>query len=126
MDDSDTATVELTKSEAREVINALSSYRTAAAGRDEQRARNVEELLQREFGFEERHLEDDRSIVETFAEVFENRDGEHEIELSRSEATEVVAALDEFEGSPSEDAETVADLRDRFEATFDLDTPATS
>lgn len=120
MKDSDTATVELTKGEAREIINALSAYRTTESGRDEQRARNVEDLLQREFGFEERHFEDDRSIVEAFADVFD--EGDDEIELSRTEAAEVVSALAEFEGHSSEDAETVADLRSRFEETFDLDT----
>lgn len=122
MDDEETATIELTRNEAREVINALSSYRSGESGRDERRALNVEEFLQREFGFENQHFDEDRSVLETFADIFDEEDGdEHEIQLSRAEAEEVVSALaDHEEGSPT-DAETAANLRDRFEETFSLD-----
>lgn len=121
MDDTDTATIELSKAEAREVINALSEYRTRTSGRDEERALNVEELLQREFGFEQRHFEEDNNPLEVFANVFADRDEDHEVELSRVEAAEVDSALAEADRSSRDEAETVEDLRDRFQGTFDLE-----
>ena len=127
MDDTDTATIELTRDEAREVINALSEHRLAASGRDEERALNVREFLEREFEFEERHFENEGGPVEgdegpiaTFLNLFEGG-SKHEIHLSRAEAAEVVSALADLETtSDPEEAGTIATLRDRFEETFDL------
>ena len=125
MDDTDTATIELTRAEAREVINALAEYETGATGRDEERALNVEDLLQREFGFKEEHFGGDRGYLDTFTNIFNEPDTEHEVQLSRVEAREIVHALDELgqhgEYSADADAETVQDLRARFADTFDLD-----
>lgn len=121
MDDTDTATIELTKGEAREIINALSTYQVGASGRDERRALDIEKFLQREFGFEERQFQERDSLPELFVDAFAADDGGHEIQLSRAEAAEVVPALDELEpGSPPE-AETIAELQDELAETFDLD-----
>ena len=121
MDETDTATVELTKGEAREVINALSAYRHSASGRDDDLALNIRELLQREFGFEDRHFENDQGLVESFAEVFDTSDS-HEVQFSQTEAKEVVSALSESraDADPAE-AETIENIREEFERTFDLD-----
>lgn len=123
MDDTDTETVELSRGEARKVISALSERQVGASGRDEERALNLEELLQREFGFEERHLGDRRGYLDAFTDVFGSEDSEHEVQLSHVEAEEVVRALDDLETTEGADAdtETVADLRHRFEEAFDLD-----
>ena len=120
MNETDTATVELTKGEAREVINALSAYRYSASGRDDDLALNIRELLQREFGFGDRHFENDQGLVESFAEVFDASDS-HEVQLSRMEAEEVVSALSESQADadPAE-AETIESIREEFERTFDL------
>lgn len=122
MDDTDTETVELSRGEARIVISALSEYQVGESGRDEERALNLEELLQREFGFEERHLGDRRGYLDVFTDVF-REDSEHEVQLSRVEAEEIVRALDDLETTEGDDAdtETIADLRHRFAETFDLD-----
>ena len=121
MDETDTATIELSKSEAREVINALSAYQYSASGHDDDLALNIRELLQREFGFEDRHFENDQGLVESFAEVFDTSDS-HEVQFSRGEAEEVVSALAESEADadPAE-AETIENIREEFERTFDLD-----
>lgn len=124
MNDTDTATIKLSRGEAREVINALSEYRFKTSGSEEQRALNVREFLQREFEFEERHLDNDDGLLDSFASIFADEEGTHEVQLSRAEAGEVIPALAGVEGDmdPAE-AETVADLRDRFERTFDLNRP---
>lgn len=120
MDDTDTATVELSRNEAREVINALSDYQYEVSGRDEERALNLRELLKREFGFEDRHFESDAGLLDAFGDVFGDDDS-HEVEFSRAEAAEVDEALAELGGSTSDEGETIADVRRRFERTFDLD-----
>ncbi|ELZ30475.1 hypothetical protein C474_11701 [Halogeometricum pallidum JCM 14848] len=120
MEDSDTATVELSKGEAREAINALSSYRTTETGQDERRALNVEEFLQREFGFKD----DDTglsNIGESFASFLDDSDEQsHEVQLSRAEAEEVVEALAAHENDSATDAGTVRDLRTRLAETYEL------
>ena len=122
MDDTDTATVELNRSEARKVISALSAYQARASGRDEERALNVEGLLQREFGFKEQHLGDRRGYLDAFTDIFDRESAEHEVQLSRVEAKEVVRALDDLESKEADaDTETITALRDRFAETFDLD-----
>ncbi len=123
MDDTDTETVELSRAEARIVISALSERQVGASGRDEERALNLEELLQREFGFEERHLGDRGGYLDAFTDVFDSEDSEHEVQLSRVEAEEVVRALDDLRTTEGADAdtETIADLRHRFAEAFDLD-----
>ncbi|MFC6824389.1 hypothetical protein [Halopelagius fulvigenes] len=123
MDDTDSTGIELTKSEARKVINALSEYETRASGqREEERVLNVESLLQREFGFEEGQARDDRNIADVFSNIFNDDDGTHEVQLSRTEATEVVRALDDFDGQErSGETGTVRNIRDRFVQTFDVD-----
>lgn len=120
MDDTDTATIELSEGEAREVINALSTYIYEVSGRDEQIALSAREFLKREFGYKEEHFEEDESLLDIF---FPSADeGEHEIQLSRVEAAEIVPALAELQAeSEPQEAEMIADLRDRFEETFDLD-----
>lgn len=120
MDDSDTATVELSKGEAREVINALSSYQTTETGREERRALNVEQFLQREFGFGEEDTGLTGDIGESFASFLDDSDTHtHEVQLSRAEAEEVVAALGAHENDSATDAGTISDLRTRFAETFD-------
>ena len=125
MDDTDNATIELTKGEAREVISGLAEYEAGASGREEERALNVEELLQREFGFEEDHL--NHSYIGAFTNIFNDMDDDHEVELSRVEAREIVRGLDELERreEDSADADTRRDLRERFVETFDLDETST-
>lgn len=119
MDDSETATVELTREEAREVINALSNYQVELSGDDERRALEVREFLQREFDFEDESFAGDRSLVDVF--VNNEPTGDHEIQLTRAEAAEVVPALAKLEAnSTPEDAETIAGVRDRFQETFEL------
>lgn len=122
MDDSDTAEIELSREEAREVINALSSHHLDVSGNDERRTLDVRDLLQREFDFDERQFNNEQqTLVDSFVEMFDESD-EHEIQLSRAEAREIVPALadQEAESNPDE-AETIADIRNRFEQTFDLD-----
>ena len=123
MDDTDSETIELTRGEAREVINAMAEYETGASGRDEERALNIEELLQREFGFDDEHFAGDRGYLDTFTNIFNDKDDDHEVQLSRVEAREIVRGLDELgrheDHSPNED--TRRDLRGRFVETFDLD-----
>lgn len=121
MDETDTATIELTKGEARELINALSDYRLETSGREEERVLNLRELLQREFGFDEGRFEDDGNVVEMLSGVFDDSDT-HEVELSKSEAGEVDDALAAFEPeSTPDETETVESLRERFAETYDLD-----
>ena len=122
MADTDAETIELTREEAREVINALTNFQFEVSGREEERALNVRQLLKREFDFEEEHFnDDDRGLVDWWGDIFGG--DEHEIQLVESEAAEVVAALAEAENDAGPDeAETIADIRERFEETFDLDT----
>jgi DNA topoisomerase VI subunit B len=102
------------------VINALSNYRVEVSGRDERRAVEVREFLQREFGFEDESFEVDESLVDVF--LTDEPVGDHEIQLTRAEAAKVVPALATLEANaPPTDAETVANLRDRFQETFDLE-----
>lgn len=121
MDESDTATVELSREEAREVINALSDYQYEVSGREEERALNLRELLKREFGFEDRHFEADAGLLDAFGEIFGDDDDPHEVEFSRAEAAEVDDALAELGGSNPDEGETIADVRRRFERAFDLE-----
>lgn len=123
MDDTDTETVELSRGEARKVISALSEHQVGASGRDEERALNLEELLQREFGFEEGHLDGQRGYLDVFEDVFDREESEHEVQLSRVEAEEIVRALGDLEATEGDDADTgtTADLRHRFAEAFDLD-----
>ncbi|RDI72478.1 hypothetical protein [Halopelagius longus] len=125
MDDTNSTGIELSKGEAREVINALSEYETRATGRrEEERVLNVESLLQREFDFDEGQTGGggDRNISDVFSNIFDDDGGTHEIQLSRTEATEIVRALDDFDGQESRgETETVTNVRDRFVRTFDVD-----
>lgn len=125
MDDTDTAAIELTEGEAREVINALSTHLYKVSGRDEQRTLDAREFLKREFGFKEEHFEDDTDLFDVIWPG--DDDGEHEIQLSRVEAAEIVPALADLEADADpQEAQTIADLRNRFAETFDLeDGPAT-
>lgn len=123
MADTDAEAIELTREEAREVINALTNFQFEVSGREEERALNVRQFLKREFDFEEEHFDDQRGLADLWENVFDpDYDDEHEIQLVEPEAAEVVAALAEAEGDakPGE-AETIADIRGRFEETFDLD-----
>lgn len=122
MDDTDTATIELTPEEAREVVTALANYQVQESGADERRALDVREFLDREFAIEREQFASDSSFIDEFLETFDldGRDRGHEIQLTRTEAAEVTRALADHEPD-SADAETVAALRNRFEETFDLD-----
>lgn len=121
MGDSDTATVELSEGEAREIINALSERQTRETGRDEERTLEVRSLLQREFGFEEPEFDDPREVVDEIVAVFDEDTGTHEVQLSRAEAAEIEPALARLEsGSEPGEADTIADIRDRLQETFDL------
>lgn len=120
MAETDTETIELTREEAREVINALTNYQFEVSGRDEVRALNVRQFLKREFDFEEEHFDDQRGLVDIWEDIFGGEG--HEVQLVRAEAAEVAAALAESEAdSKPREAETIATLRERFEETFDLD-----
>ena len=123
MKESDTATVELTRGEAREVINALSNYEVRVSGQEEEQVLNVKELLKREFDFEESDFEgrspgNATGLVDAVTDIFD-ADDEHEVQLSRFEAAEIVTALDDFE-EESESVDSVRDVRSRIEDTFDL------
>lgn len=123
MKENDTATIELTRGEAREVINALSNYEVRVSGREEEQVLNVRELLKREFDFEESDFEGRSSgsttgLVDAVTDIFD-ADDKHEVQLSRFEAAEIVTALDDFEGE-SESAGLIRDVRSRIEKTFDL------
>ena len=121
MNDTNTARIGLTEGEARAVINALSNYEVGVSGEEEETALNVERLLQREFGFEQRQLRGDRNIADFFPDIF-GGGGDREIQLSRGEAVEVVRALDDHkENVDPTQALTVSDLYDRFRDTFDID-----
>jgi hypothetical protein len=118
----DTARFELSKSEARVVIEALSSYQARTTGREERRALNVQEFLQREFGYKGDDFGEGRDLVESFADIFDaGEDETREIQLSRPEAEEIVDALDGVEAD-SADPETVRDLRSRFADSFESET----
>lgn len=122
MQDSDTATLELSKAEAREAINALAEQEALESGRDEERTHNVKEILKREFDFEGEPFDSERDIVDQLVDVFDEDVGGTEIQLSRSEATEIDRALGNWhEGTSAEDADTIAGLRDRLAETYDLD-----
>ena len=124
MTDGATETIELTRSEAREVINALSKRMYEVSGRDERVAFNTREFLQREFGFKEGDFDDDTTLTDIF---LPGSDDTHEIQLSAAEAAEIVPALTALEAkSDPEEAQTIADLRERFEERFDLDTESTA
>ncbi len=122
--DDDTATIELNRPEAREVINALSEEVATESGAEEERALNVREFLQREFDFEESDFaqgDDDGIFTMDPATWFgDDDDDTHEVQLSRSEAAEVDRALAEQEGSSEGEAETIMDLRERLDEAFDL------
>lgn len=121
MDDSDTATITLTREEGRDAINALTNYEIGVSGREAERALNVRELLKREFGFEEESFEGDRDLLAEWANSFESDRNEHEIELSGAEADEVVAALADHEARAETDEEAIASVRLRFEETFGVE-----
>ena len=124
MTETDTATIRLTKGEAREVINALSNHEVTASGTEEERAVNMEAFLQREFGFEPDPAEGDRSFADAVTNVFGADNSEHDVELSRAEAAEVERALDDLDerADPADENEAIIeDLRRRFAETFDLD-----
>lgn len=122
MNGTDTATIELDEGEAREVINALSAYQYEVSGQDQQQAVNVKELLQREFGFKDKHVQDDDDLLD--AVWPSDNDGDQEVQFARTEAAEVVAALAKSEGSSEGEAEKITQLRNRFEERFDLETDA--
>lgn len=123
MKESDTATIELTRVEAQEVINALANYEVKVSGQEEKQVLNVRELLKREFGFKEPDFERQSAdgainLGDTITDIF-GGDDEDEIQLSRSEAAEVVAALADFE-EESGSTGLIRDVRSRIEETFNL------
>lgn len=132
MSERDTATVTLSKGEARKVIAALADDETTESGRDRERLLNLQDRLAAEFGFDEYRAQGGESAVPDGQDALvgegdlidEGDEGilggedEEAMELSGGEADDVLAALSEYDGSP-EDEQVVADVRERLEAEFE-------
>ncbi|WP_158057215.1 hypothetical protein [Halorussus halophilus] len=136
MTDRETATIDVSRSEARVLIAALADEEVTASGQRERRVRDLQEYLAREFDFDEHRgtregemaAEDDGGWLDNDA-VFEDDDPDdtEEVELSRSEAEAVTDALDDFESETAkedtkgreENADTAEDVRERFVGAFD-------
>jgi hypothetical protein len=129
----DTATVRLSKGEARKVIAALAEDEATESGRDRERLLNLQDHLAAVFGFDEHRarggesdVPDGRDAVvgdgdlidESDEGILNLDDDEETIELSRAEAEDVLEALSGYEGSP-EDEQVVADVRERLANEFD-------
>lgn len=132
----DTGTVELTRPEAREVIGALTDHRVRSAGEEDVRALDIRDHLAREFDFDEYRGEDGNAQldfgVSADDSVLDWGDGDaKEVSLSRAEAVEVIDALLRKEERLESDeaastldrreADTVADIREKFDDEFDVD-----
>lgn len=120
MDDSDVATIELSKGEASEVISALSKYEVKKSGFEDERILNIREQFQKTFGFEE--VNDEDGVIEELTDAFFEDSATEEVELARAEAKEIVAALTELEQRESDsETERIDEIQNRFMATFDLE-----
>lgn len=121
MDDSDIATIELSKGEASKVISALSKYEVEKSGFEDERILNIREQFQKAFGFEEANYDED-GIVEEFTDAFFEDSATEDVELARAEAKDIVAALIELEQKESgSETERIDEIQNRFMATFDLE-----
>ena len=131
MSDRDTATVDLSRAEARVVIAALSDEETTAAGERERAVRDIEEHLAREFDFDEYRGVDEGEMAADDDEgwldndiIFDDDDPDdtEAVELSRREADTVTDALGDFDaGAAEENRETAEDVRERIADSFDGD-----
>lgn len=133
MAERDTATVPLTKGEAREVIAALADAESSESGRDRERLLNLQDHLAAAFDFDEHRarggesdVPDGRDAVvgeggiidESDEGILDVDDDEEAVELSREEAEVVLDALSGYDGSP-EDEEAIGDVRERLEREFE-------
>lgn len=134
MSERDTATVTLTRGEARKVIAALADDEVTESGRDRERLLNLQDHLAAEFGFDEfrdqgteSDVPDGQDAVVGDEDLIDGDEGgvfdlgdedEEAVELSRGEAEDVLDAMDEYEGLP-EDESVVADVRERIDSKFD-------
>lgn len=133
MSERDTTTVKLSKGEARKVIAALAEDEATESGRDRERLLNLQDHLAAEFGFDEHRARGgesevpdgrdavvgDEGLIDESDEGVLNLGGDEEaVELSRTEAEDVLEALSGYEGSP-EDEQVVADVRERLANEFD-------
>ena len=126
-DASDTATFDLSRAEAREVIAALSDAEMTASGDRQRHYRNVASHLAAEFDFDEYRgpekgemaAGDDEGWIDNDA-IFgsDDEDDEETIELSRREADEVTDALARHEPAADENAGQVEDVRRRIADAF--------
>lgn len=109
--------IELTQSEAREVIAALSAEHSGTASRGDERRLNVREQFEEAFGFENETTQE--GLVDQAKDLLDNESKER-VSLSDREAETVVEALSSFEGTADTDRETVRDLREDFESEYDV------
>jgi len=123
-DDTDTATFDLTRNEARVVIGALADEEMTASGDRGRRLQNVQDHLAAEFDFDEhRGVEtgemaagDDTGWLDNDS-VFGGNDPDdtERVELSRAEADAVTDALAAFElDEGHENAGTAENVRRRI------------
>ena len=129
MSDSDTATFDMTRNEARVVIAALSDEEMTSSGDRGLRLQNVQDHLAAEFDFDEHRgvekgemaAEDDTGWLDNDS-IFGGNDPDdtEEVELSRAEADAVTDALAGFELDEShENLGTAEDVRQRIADSFD-------
>lgn len=126
MDDADTATIELSRPEARGIISALTDYEVTQSGFEEERLLNLREHFRKEFGFEAPSDTEDQGWMAKLTESLFDDNAVETVTLSRAEAREVTAALSALERHQAgSDVEAVRDLRRAFEDAFDLETDET-
>ena len=129
MSDRETATFEMTRSEARVVIAALSDEEMTASGDRGMQLQNVQDYLATEFDFDQhRGVEkgemaagDDTGWLDNDAVFGDNDPDDTEtVELSRPEANAVTDALADFELDEShENAGIAENVRERIADAFD-------
>lgn len=109
--------VELTQSEAREVIAALSAEPAGTGSTSDERRLNVREQFEEAFGFENETTQE--GLVDQAKDLLDDESKER-VSLSDREAETVVEALSSFEGTTDTDQETVRDLHETFESEYDV------
>jgi hypothetical protein len=124
MDDQDTDSIELTRPEARKVVSALSDFEVGQSGSEEREAQNIRKHLAAEFNFERKSDEKDTGLINELTDDLTITDdaGPRSVELSKSEAKDVIAALSDFETQQSGtgEKEPTEDIQERFEEKFEL------
>ncbi|WP_135826049.1 hypothetical protein [Halorussus ruber] len=127
--DSDTATFEMTRNEARVVIAALSDEEMTASDDRGMRIQNIQDHLSAEFDFDEHRgvekgemaTEDDTGWLDNDS-IFGGNDPDdtETVELSRPEANVVTDALADFElDEGHENAGTAENVRERISDAFE-------